>query len=203
MPRNPSKDPGKQTEVAQRRAKAVALKAAGRSYEQIAHALGYSNRGTVHRDIQTALRDSRAEIDENLIALRRLEDVRYDDMRRKIYAVLTADHVVVQHGNIVRNEDGTPVRDHMPVLQAVDRLLKLESQYAVLHGLNADERMVIAFEQRSDVEAAAVVEAVLAGFSAVEMPADVRLRALEAAQHKLESLAAPVVDGEVVAELEE
>jgi hypothetical protein len=200
--RRDRKDPGKRAEIAARQAKAVQLKASGATYDQIGRALG-TTKVQAYRDIQAALLGSKREIDDNLIALRALEDVRYDDLRRRAYAVLTAEHIVVQHGQIVRDESGNPVKDHEPVLKAIDRLLKIEAQFAVLHGLNADERMVIAFENRAEVEAAHTVEAILAAFAAVELPAEVRMRALEAAQTKLAELTTPVVDAEVVEEVEE
>jgi AcrR family transcriptional regulator len=197
--RNP--EAGRQAQILARRAKAVALKARGATMEQIAEALGV-NKGTVSRDIKAAIEASRVEIDENLIALRRMQDIRFDEMRRKIHAVLGAEHLVVQHGHVVDGPDGRPLRDPMPVLQAIDRLLKLEQAFNVLHGLNADERMTIAFENRSEVESAHTVEAILAAFAAIELPADVRQRALEAAQTRLAELSTPVIDAEVIAETE-
>ena len=41
--------------AAWRRSEAIRLKTTGCTYEQIAEALGYANRGTVHRIVQQAL----------------------------------------------------------------------------------------------------------------------------------------------------
>lgn len=48
----------KQAEVAQRRNRALELRAAGLTYELIAQQLGYSSRQSAHRDVQAAIEQS-------------------------------------------------------------------------------------------------------------------------------------------------
>lgn len=183
--------------IAQRRARAVAMKRSGMNYTQIADAMEeyHGDRSFAYRDVQRALRDARAQLAESVEQLIQMEDERDDDIRRRIYAIIAARHYVVQGGKIVKDDDGIPLVDHGPVLQAIDRLDRLGARFARRHGLDQPERIEIAFEQRADLEVMAVVEAILAGFAAVDMPPEARQRALEAAQASLAT-----IDGEVVSD---
>ncbi len=68
--------------AAWRRSEAVRLKAAGLTYEQVAHELGYANRGTVHRIVQQALQAREVEsVDE----LRYLELARLDAVQAALW----------------------------------------------------------------------------------------------------------------------
>lgn len=68
--------------AAERRRRAVELALRGTTYEQIAAALGYANRGTVYRIVKNALADREVEsIDE----LRRVEVDRLDAIQRSVW----------------------------------------------------------------------------------------------------------------------
>ena len=64
--------------AASRRVRAVELKAAGLTYEQIAAELGYANRGTVYRIVSEALK---AQTVEGVDQLRSLEVERLDQLQ--------------------------------------------------------------------------------------------------------------------------
>lgn len=68
--------------AAERRRRAVELALRGTTYEQIAAALGYANRGTVYRIVKNALADREVEsIDE----LRGVEVDRLDALQRSVW----------------------------------------------------------------------------------------------------------------------
>lgn len=146
-------------------------------------------------DVSRALKRARREIVSGLEEMVQMADLRDDDLRLRLRTILQTKHYLVQGGKIVKDDNGEPIRDYGPVLAAIDRLHRLEERYAVRHGLNAPEKLNIALERRTDVEATVVTEAILAGFDAAELPADVRMRALEAAQSRLTT-----IEGEVVSE---
>lgn len=193
---------GDAAEDAARRSKAIQLKNTGMTWQQIADQMYddyHGAKSAVWKDVQAALKQSRREIDASLEDLIQMEDERYDSYRRRAYAIMTRPHYVVQGGKVVTGLDGNPLVDDEPALKAMDRLLTISRQYARLHGLDANEKLEIAFAQRTDLESTIVVEAILAGFDAAGLSPALRMKALEAAQVKLSG----VVDGEVVGEIEE
>jgi transcriptional regulator len=66
---------------------ALELRKAGATYEAIAQQLGYSNRNSAHRAVQTLLR---RRTTENVDELRVLENERLDDLLRAVYDVALA-----------------------------------------------------------------------------------------------------------------
>lgn len=72
-----------------RRSRAVEVAAGGCTYQQIADALGYANRGTVHRLVQEALE---AQQVESIDLLRTLEVRRLDALQASLWsAAMTGD----------------------------------------------------------------------------------------------------------------
>lgn len=194
-------DPAERTEVVLRRTASIRMRRSGMTYQQIADAVPdyHGNKGTAYRDIARALEEARSESSETIEEMRQLADERDNDLRRRCNEIIVSPHHVVQFGKVVLGVDGNPVRDHMPVLQAMDRLGRIEERYARRHGLDQADKIEIAFSRRTDEESSAVVEAILAGFDALGLPVEQRLTALEAAQRSLDG----VVDGEVVSETTE
>ncbi len=135
-------------------ARATKLRAQGLSYAQIAEQMGMSGRSKAYEAVARCLNDTlKPPADE----LRILEAERLDDLTRKAYEVLTADHIVTQHGKIVRGEDGEPVQDHEPVLKAIDRLLRLSDARRRLLGLDVPVRADVTVHQ-VDVTELALME---------------------------------------------
>ena len=94
-----------------RQARAVELALAGRSYDQIAHEVGYTNRGNAWRAVQRALRDRVvADVDE----LREVELARLDALQAAAWPLAEAGD-----------------------LAAIDSVLRVMDKRARLLGLNA------------------------------------------------------------------
>ena len=131
--------------VAQREREALELRKAGKTFDQIAGALGYSERGGAAKAVSRALA---ATVQEPADELRRLELARLDALFEVMWSL-------AMHGN----------------LGAVDRCLAIQTRRAKLLGLDAPPRHAIdvitteAFEaalgrlQRENAELDAIIEA--------------------------------------------
>src|SRR5438105_6695556 len=104
-----------------RDAEALRLRSRGWTYQRIADELGYHDRRTAYRAVEQALRETLQEPADDL---RKLELDRLDRMWEAAEKVLERHHVTVSQGCVVRIE-GEPLEDDAPVLQALDRLLKI------------------------------------------------------------------------------
>jgi transposase-like protein len=121
----------------ERDANAADLFRQGKSYRQIAAEMGWNSPNAafeaVRRAAQEAGRGSLAAKEALRIMLER-----HQDYRRAVYEVLTAKHyVTTQAGHVVEGPDGLPLHDDAPVLNAVDRLVKIDQEEAKLLGLYA------------------------------------------------------------------
>lgn len=192
---------GERATVAQRRSEAIALSNSGLTQRQIAEQLmgrypyfadseGQPHQGRVAEDISRALAQQRSELNQNLEEMIQLGNLRLQAMRRIVFGVISRPHYVMYQGVFVVDEEGNKVRDDAPVLQAVDRLTRIEERWAKLNGADAGQELKIALERRADLEATVVTEAILAGFDAIEMEPGVRQRALEAAQARMATIEA-------------
>ena len=121
---------------AQTRADALTLRSRGMTYQQIADHLGIS-KGSAHEAVQKGLAEIVAE---PAAAVRELELVRLDTLYQAATGVLEREHVTVSNGRVVTLE-GEPLPDDGPVLQAVDRLLRISERRAKLLGLDAPSRV--------------------------------------------------------------
>ena len=152
--------------------------------------------GQVGMDIHRALKEYRKRADHAVEEKITAQVLRFAEIRRRLYGVLVAPHYVLHAGEIVRDEEGNPLRDNGPVLAALAQLRGLEDQQARLEGTYQREKLDIALGRRVDEEATDVVEAILAGFSALpDLDPALRQRALEAAGAHLRT-----IEGEVVHE---
>lgn len=120
-------------ESIKRDAEALRLKGRGRTLQEISDKLGYGGSGNAHNAIVRAVARHQKEPAD---VVYRMQMDNLDTMRRHVYDVLEQFHVVVQNGRIVFTPEADPVRDYKPVLEAVDRLLKIEDRFARLHGLD-------------------------------------------------------------------
>ena len=103
-------------ETAQRDARAAELRAEGWTLQQIADELGYSDKTNAQRGIRRALKEIVQGPAEKLLAIH-ME--RLETLYAAAIDVLEADHVVVSHGKIMYDEEGTPLKDHGPKLAAI------------------------------------------------------------------------------------
>lgn len=125
--------------AAQRDAQAARLKAAGRTYQQIADELGYSDRGNAWRGVQRAIKAVLREPAEELIAV---EAARLDDLYATALEILERDHVMVSHGKVIYDErTGEPMLDDGPRLAALRELRAIRESFRKLHGLDAARKV--------------------------------------------------------------
>lgn len=205
---SPAWDNGDQAVVEARRWKAVTLANRGLTHRMIAEQMLTEYRTHnpdltviqiekhVGVDIHRALKEYRRRVDTGIEEKLTAATLRLNEIRRRLYGVIVANHYVLSSGSIVYGPDGEPLRDTGPVLAALGQLRALEEQQARLEGTNAREKIDIALERRVDDEATDVVEAILAGFSAVpELEPAVRQRVLEAAGAHLRGAAPDEDDG--------
>ncbi|MFI9200172.1 hypothetical protein [Streptomyces sp. NPDC053048] len=143
MPDEPSEDTRTQArggdgkwiytpEAARRDAEAAELRAKGWHYRRIAEHLGIDVH-TAHQAVQRALK---AIVQEPAEEVRTLELERLDRLYERAVEVLERRHVTVSQGKIIY-EGGEPLADDGPVLQAIDRLLRIQERRAKLLGLDA------------------------------------------------------------------
>jgi hypothetical protein len=143
-----------QAHIADRRAKLIKYRLAGRAYEDIYQELGYASRTAASKDFSRALEQNIAEERTSMEVYRETEILRLDgELERltrlyaKVERILDKFHVTVQFGKVVTH-DGEPLEDDGPVLAAVDRLVKIEDarrrngeRRSKLLGLDAAQRV--------------------------------------------------------------
>lgn len=105
----------KKVTAAQKRAQAVELRKAGATFDEIATALGYSNKGTAYRAVEQALKEA---VREPALQLIELEVQRLDLMLRALWPA------------VARGQLG-----------AVDRALRVAERRARLLGLDAAQQI--------------------------------------------------------------
>lgn len=172
------------TNTAERDAEAARLRNTGLGYKEIANQLGYADKGAAWRGVQRALTDI---VREPAKQLRATEAARLDDLYVEALEILERDHVVVSHGKIIHGEDGRPLLDDGPKLAAIDRARQIRESYRKLFGADAPKQLDVALEQRIDLDAQLVADAVSAALDAVDLSDEQRAAAVAAAQQRLEA----------------
>jgi transcriptional regulator with XRE-family HTH domain len=119
-------------ETAHRDARAAELRAEGWTFEQIANELGFSNKSNARQAVRRALRDIVQGPAEKLLALH-ME--RLETLYEAAVEVLEADHIVVSHGQIVRDDTGQPLTDHGPKLAAIREARSTLDSFWTLTGM--------------------------------------------------------------------
>lgn len=146
-------------EAAERDAEAARLRTCGWTYGMIAKELGYTSRQAAWNGVQTVLAEIVREPAEDLVRIETerldLELVRLDQLERDVRRVLDAEHITVSNGKVIIDpRTNQPLEDDGPVLQAADRLIKIEDarrrnaeRRAKLLGLDVPSRVSIEAEQ--------------------------------------------------------
>lgn len=126
--------------TADRAAQAARLKAENPqlTYQQIADAVGYSNKSDAWRAVQRCREAVIREAGAELVAA---EAAHLDDLFVEALEVLQRDHVTVSHGRIVKDDSGQPILDDGPKLAAIDRLLRVRESYRKLYGADQPARV--------------------------------------------------------------
>lgn len=125
----------KQDETRVRRTKLLALRRQGVRYEdERIMELGYASADAARRDCSRALDANRQAESAEVATYRQMENERLDDELRRLEAleaaahqVLQNRHIVVNNGRVILHPDtDQPMEDDAPILQAIDRLVKIE-----------------------------------------------------------------------------
>lgn len=128
----------------ERDAAAAGLRADNKTYQQIADELGYSSKGDAWRGVQKAKADVAREPVAKLI---QTEAAQLDDLYVAALDVLERDHVFVSHGKIVKDDQGVPILDDGPKLNAIRELRAIRESYRKLFGADAPSRVSIDAQQ--------------------------------------------------------
>lgn len=129
----------KQAETAKREAEAAALRSQGKTYDQIAEILDYSDRSAARKAVERALA---AAVREPADEVRHLELIRLDALWVEAVKVMTTEHITVNNGRVIE-VDGVPLKDDGPTLSAIDRLLKIMERRAKLLGLDSAAKVEV------------------------------------------------------------
>lgn len=140
-------------QIAERRTKAIEMRARREPWQRIADALGYGSADHACQDVGRAIEQRNRAQTEAVDALREIELEHLDELSRTVWAVLEREHVTVSHGKVIVIKDEAGVehrlRDDGPTLAAVDRLVKIAERRARLLGLDSavkvDARGVVTF----------------------------------------------------------
>lgn len=125
-------------EGAEKDAEAARLHSRGMTLRRIAQQLGYANESGASKAISRALAAVPVQgVDE----LRRVQCDQLAYLTAKALEVLEATHYAhSQSGNLIVGPDGQYLRDDAPVLNAIDRILRIAERHAKLMGLDAPQR---------------------------------------------------------------
>lgn len=137
-----------------RRAAAIQLRLEGKSYEQIATELGYASRAAASKDVTRATEAAILEQRAGVEVLREQELMRLDALWQEAWRVLRTEHFILHQGSVVEREadDGTIIKmlDDGPVLQCIDRLLRIQERRAKYLGLDAPTRHEVTIDELDD-----------------------------------------------------
>lgn len=118
----------KRAEIAERRTKAIAMRAAGQRWDDIAETLGYASRGAAHTDVSRALTQRLKEQADQVDHLRAIETEHLDSMRRRMVTILdSAD----DEGAIKAAAQLVRIGERLAKLQGMDAPVKVESDGTV------------------------------------------------------------------------
>lgn len=122
-------------EVTVRRTELLRLRRRGIPYDDPqVEELGYSSPAAARKDVVRALEAHRADEAAEVSIYRQMENERLDEELRRLevleeaaHKVLRNHHIVVNNGRVILHPDtDQPMEDDAPVLQAIDRLIKIE-----------------------------------------------------------------------------
>lgn len=118
------------------------------TYQQIADAVGYSNKGDAWRAVQRCRKAVTQGAGAELIAS---EAAQLDDLFVAALEILEREHVVVSHGKVITGEGGKPLLDDGPRLAAIREMRMLRESYRKLRGLDAEQKVAVSGAVRYEV----------------------------------------------------
>jgi hypothetical protein len=136
-----------------RDAQAAGLRSQGKTFQQIADTLGYSDKGSAWRGIQRARRDA---VIEPVTRLIEVEAAELDELYARALEILDRHHITVQQGRVVTMLDvdsgrEVPIPDDGPKLQALQVALKIRESYRKLRGLDAEKKINVSGGVRYEI----------------------------------------------------
>ncbi|MGW1497570.1 hypothetical protein ACWCQW_03080 [Streptomyces mirabilis] len=141
--------------AAERAATAARLKAENprMTYQQIADAVGYGNKGEAWRAVEKCRKAVLQQAGAELIAS---EAAQLDDMFVAAMQVLERDHVVVSHGRVITMADPetqaeTPLLDDGPKLAALREMRAIRESYRKLLGIDQPTQVAVSGSVRYEV----------------------------------------------------
>lgn len=134
--------------AAERDAKAAEMRARGKSYKEIAEALGYYDRSHVWRALQTAKKRVLSDAIEDLISIEMQE---LDDLYVAAMEIRDRDHILVSQGKTITGADGEPLLDDGPRLAAIREMRMLRESFRKLYGLDAEKKVNISGGVRYEI----------------------------------------------------
>lgn len=129
----------KSAEVTRRRKRVIELRDEGMTFREIAEELGVSVK-LVHDDYKKTMAEIPVEAVETY---RRHQQDELAMARAVVEDILAARHVTISATGQVVYEGNDIVRDHGPILAAVDRLMKISDREAKLLGLDARPELTV------------------------------------------------------------
>lgn len=126
-------------DVAERDRKAMELHARGRTWQQIADELGYSDRAHACKQVMRAY----ARADKQPVeAMRESMNGKLEKLYQMAMEVAEARHLKVVNGSVVFDpEQGGVMEDDAPVLAAIDRMTRLLERMAKVNGIDAPTKV--------------------------------------------------------------
>ena len=112
---------------------AASMRSKAMTYQAIGDHFGITRQADFQM-VQRAIADIPKEGAEEVV---RLEVEKLDFIERKLYEIMTKEHVAFGASGKVVTLDGVPIEDDSPVMKAIDGLLKVADRRAKLLGLNA------------------------------------------------------------------
>lgn len=140
-------------ETAARDAQAAELRAQGHTLQQIADELGYANKSSASAAVKRAIREVIHGPAEKLLAL---HIDRLEHLYNAAMDVLEADHVVVSHGKIIKDDNGMPLVDNGSKLAAIREARASLESFRKLTGLDRPAKVEHTSTGVSDLLAAAM-----------------------------------------------
>jgi hypothetical protein len=149
--------------TAERDTEAAYLHTHGYTYGMIAQRLGYPSinaaKEGVRKVFNAAEREPATELVATEVARLDAELVRLAELEELVYAVVDRDHITVSNGQVVLNPGtNVPLEDDNPVLQAADRLIRIEDarrrnaeRRAKLLGLDSEQKVSVSGAVRYEV----------------------------------------------------
>lgn len=139
-----------------RDAEALAYRAHGWTFERIANEMGYCDKSAARKAVERAIQHSAFETEREAKTIL-LADL--NAAKQAAWAVLETNHITISHGQVVR-VDGAPIPDDGPVLEAIDRIIKIDQEMAKIYGVYAPTKSVA--EVRTATELDAEIERLMA-----------------------------------------